>query len=475
MELKLSHKDYIWSYIGTIVSLGSNVVILPFALYFLTEEMYGLWGIFQSLASITILFDFGFSVTFARNINYCWCGATELKKQGCTYAECGEPNFLLMRRVMHTCQFVFLILSLAAVFLITIPGTFYIKYICRSLYGENYLLAWWLYAAAIFLNLYYCYYNAFLRGVGAILEANRVAVTAKVVQILLTILLLMKGFGIVGTGISFLAYGVIYRFLSKWEFERFHHIGRQLKKVQGFSSITDIKEIFEVIWYNASREGVVTISAYLSSQACTVIGGFFLPLNIMGTYSLANQLVTALANISLTLYTANQPVLQAAFVVQDKNRIQRTMSIIIFSYIVLFGAGMLVIIMIGLPVLNLVKPDVIPSIAVLSGVGFYQFILNYRNCYASYFSCSNRIIYARSYVFASLLCILLASILLYAQWGVGGMIAAQIFSQIVYNAWHWPILAHGEMGLSIVEMIHLGFLESKKILVNSKRIKRMKD
>lgn len=468
MKLEMNRKDYVWSYIGTIVSLSSGVIILPFALYYLSDEMYGLWGIFQSLSYITVLFDFGFSVTFARNINYCWCGATKLEKLGCTYAKSKEPNYPLMRYVLYICQCVFLILSFVAMLFILIPGTVYIKYVCRPVQNENYLLAWCFYAMAIFLNLYFCYYNAFLRGVGAVFAANKVTVIAKMFQVIFTIVFLKRGFGIVGISIAFLAYGIIYRLLSKWEFERFHHIGSCLKAVSERISIANIKEIFKVIWYSASREGIVTLSTYLSMQACTIIGGVFLPLRILGTYSLATQLVTVVANVAMTLYTANLPVLQAAFVTQDKKRTKTTMSLIIFSYLVLFVLGMLIVVIIGLPVVKLIKPDSVPSIMVISGVGLYQFILNYRNCYASYFSCTNRIIYAKAYVVAALLCVVLVSFALYMQYGVFGMIAAQIFSQVIYNFWRWPMLAHKEMKLSITEMLQLGIMETKKIVLKPK-------
>ena len=122
MHIKLSGKDYIWSYIGIIVSIGSSAILLPFILYFLSDNMYGLWSIFQSLSSITTLFDFGFSTTFARNINYCWCGAAELKKTGAVFADSDEPNFPLMKRAMTACRYVFLLLSGVALLCMAGPG-----------------------------------------------------------------------------------------------------------------------------------------------------------------------------------------------------------------------------------------------------------------------------------------------------------------------------------------------------------------
>ena len=126
MTVKLSNKDYLWSYIGVAVSVCSYVAITPFALYFLSDDLYGLWGVFQSLVAITVLFDFGFSTTFARNINYCWSGAKELKKEGVRYSESSSPNYELMKKTMEACRMVFLVISCVALILMLTIGSAYI-------------------------------------------------------------------------------------------------------------------------------------------------------------------------------------------------------------------------------------------------------------------------------------------------------------------------------------------------------------
>ena len=333
MAVKLNSKDYIWSYIGVFMSVGAGVVMLPFILYFLSEDMYGLWSVFQSIAAITALFDFGFSTTFARNINYCWCGASELRKAGALFAESDEPNFLLMKKAMTACRYVFLLLSGIALICMAGPGTLYICHISRDLPGLESLLAWGFYVVAVFLNLYYGYFNSFLRGVGAITDANRVTVVARVIQIVLTIVLLICGFGIVGTGVAYLAYGFVLRMLSRRAFLRFQGIGKGLDSVAQRTTGTEVKELFLIVWHNAGKEGVVTLSNYLANQACTLLCPLYLPLRITGMYSLAVQLAMVLSNVAGALYSANQPVLQSAYISNNKDATRRSMSLIVVSYV----------------------------------------------------------------------------------------------------------------------------------------------
>lgn len=466
MTIKLNNKDYIWSYIGVFVSIGSSIIMLPFILYFLNSDMYGLWSVFQSVSAITTLFDFGFSTTFARNINYCWCGAKELKKTGTVYVAGEQPNFLLMKRTIIACRYIFLLLSAAAFLFMLIPGTLYIRHISTEIAGTEPMIAWGFYVLAVFFNLYYGYYNAFLRGVGAVMDANRAAVFSRLLQIILTVVLLMIGFGIIGTGIAYLSYGFIFRILSKRAFLRFKGIGFQLAQVTEKTTRREIQNLFVIVWHNASKEGIVTLSNYLANQACTLIIPLYMTLSMTGIYSLAVQLTTILSTVASTLYTANQPVLQSAYITKNMSLIRRTMSLIIVSYVVFYLIGMGAIIIIGLPILRFIKSDATPTISVLLGVGLYQFILKFRNCYTSYFSCTNRILYACAFIISSVAGVCLAWELLHFRCGIWGLIIAQIVSQGVYNVWYWPIVAHKEMQLGIGETVHCGWIELKRLFCN---------
>lgn len=464
MSVKLTNKDYAWSYAGVVMSMCSQALLLPFVLYFLNSEMYGLWSVFQSVAAVTTLFDFGFSTTFARNINYCWCGAKELKKSGVIFSEKDEPNFRLMKQTMEVCRFVFLLISMIALLIMATIGTAYIHYISRDISGNEPMIAWVFYLMAIFLNLYYGYYSSFLRGVGAISEVNRSTVVARCAQIVLTIAFLICGFGVIGTGLAYMVYGLLFRIYSRRCFLKFHEIGKNLERIHNHMSRNHFKKLFEIVWYNAGREGVVTLSNYLANQACTIICSLFMSLSVTGVYSLAVQLATAISNISGALYTANQPVLQAAYISGDKKKTKSIMSLIVYSYVLIFIVGMVAVLTVGIPLLTIIKPESKVPMSLMCAIGLYQFVLKFRNCYTSYFSCTNRIPYMKAFIISSISCVILA--LAFMGWfhlGVWGLVAAQLISQCVYNVWNWTIKAHREMELGFTEMFRLGSKEFNNI------------
>ncbi|RHT62598.1 hypothetical protein DW748_11420 [Ruminococcus sp. AM28-41] len=465
MKINLSKQDILWSYIGTILSMGANLLMLPFLMIFLDENTLGLWYVFASIGAIATLFDFGFGVTFARNVTYAWAGARELKKEGAELAINSEPDYRLMKKVLKTCKIIYGIIAGSALLLLLTLGTGYVIFVSREINGYTYIIAWIIYAVAVFLNLYYGYYASFLRGVGNVAQANKNTVWARLLQIILMVVLLFMKFGLIGACVAYLAYGTLFRLLGKHYFYKYKGIGENLSKVKYEPSGDEIKEMISIVWHNAWRDGAISLCNYCCNQVSTLICSAYLSLAETGTYSIGVQIASAIATIAGTLYNTYQPELQVAYISADKDKMRKTMSMIVVSFVYLFFLGTASFCVIGIPFLKLIKPSAVVSIPILIGLCVYQFILKYRNCYTSYFSCTNRIIYVGGFTISAILCVGLSFVAIGPlNMGIWGLISAQIISQAVYNLWKWPSLGHKELGLSIKDMIYIGNQETVALL-----------
>ena len=125
--------------------------------------------------------------------------------------EKSEPNFTLLNKVMKTCKRIYLIISLAALFILATAGFFYIQHISKDIFGSVVIVSWAIYALAVFLNLYYGYFATFLRGVGAIAQYNKINIGARVIQIVVSVVLMYFGFGIIAVAVAYLLYGFLLR------------------------------------------------------------------------------------------------------------------------------------------------------------------------------------------------------------------------------------------------------------------------
>jgi hypothetical protein len=147
------------------------------------------------------------------------------------------------------------------------------------------------------------------------------------------------------------------------------------------------------------------------------------------------------------------------------------MSAIIVSFVILFVLGTIVLIIVGLPMIRLIKPSYTVQIPLLLAVGLYQFILKYRNAYTSFLSTTNRIIYSRAFLVSAFICIGLSILFTgVLEYGVYGLVIAQIISQIVYNVWRWSMMVHKELQYSYIDTFRYGTAELLQFV--SKKEKR---
>lgn len=451
MQVGVKKGDVIWSYLSVITTFVASVITLPIIIYYLDGDMLGLWYVFSSLGSITILFDFGFTVTFSRSITYCWSGAKKLTKIGVSDSVSSETDFEMMRNILYTCKRIYLIIALTAFVLLISVGTYYIFYISREISGYTHILSWLIYAIGAFLNLYYNYFDSFLRGVGAVKQANQNRVYARVAQLVVMLILLMSGLGLLGLSIAYLVFGVVFRVLGRSSFYSYQNIGEQLKKVQTPIQKSVFKEMFLTIWFNAWRDGVVSLSIYLSGQATVLLCSLYLSLTETGIYSIGMQIANVVAMLSSALYVTYQPSIQSNWVRGDIREVSRIMSLIVKVFIFSFIAGAIVVTTLGIPILKYIKPDVIIEIPILIGLFISQFMIRYRDCYTSFFSCTNRLIYMPAFLISSILCIVFSVVLLkYYGMGMWGLVIAQIISQGLFNVWYWPLKAKIELKNSAI-------------------------
>lgn len=460
MQIVVTRKDVSWNYLGVILSLSINFILLPFLLFFLDDNIVGLWYVFQSIGGISVLFDFGFAPTFGRNIAYCWSGAEKLEKLDISQTSNDKVDFYLLKSIIVTCRCIYFIISLILLIILFFGGTTYIVHISGNLFESKVAIAWIIYMLGIFFNLYYDYYISCLRGVGAICEVNKAMVYGRMVQILLMIILLHLGYGLIGASISYAAYGLVFRGFAKYKFLKYENIGERLETVKTKISGKEIINTFRIVWYNAWRDGLVAASNYLANQATVLVCSALLSLNETGIYSISVQLAQGVSTIAIAIFSAYQPSLQSCYAKRDLKRVREILSFVIIVYTALFMIGSFLLCTFGIPIINLVKPDVQISLNLLIILLLYQFILKLRNCYTSYLSCTNRVIYGKSFILSAILGIILAVILMkYCLLGVYSLPIAQIISQIVYNMWKWSGLVKKELNLSTRYILKIGAKE----------------
>jgi len=459
-NIHIGKGDIIWSYIGSFFKVAANLILLPVVLWLLTDDELGIWYVFGSVSQIVVLLDFGFAATVARNIAYAWCGVDSLKKD--TIAEIQEnqeTNFEYFKLVLQTCKVIYTIIAGSALLFLLTAGLFYINSLDPSS-----IVAWIIYSLGVALNMRYCYYTSFLLGVGAVAENNKAAIITKLVQIVVSIILLFAGYGVLGVSIAYLLSGIALRLSSKLYFDNYENIKVHLSEIKTMTSWTEVKNTFKIIWHNASKDGLVTLANYLNTQANTLICSSVLGLATTGSYGLSVQLSAIAASIAGIPFSSTLPKLQEKAVKRDNQGGQKlfsgTMILFMVSFIIITGLVILL-----LPVIKWLKPTLTIDVWLLLAVFFLALVNQVYHYCASLISTFNTLPYTKAFIISSVVAVLLSYLLTkYTGVGIWGLVLAPLIVAFSYNVWKWPLYVLNLYDVSLSTFIKSGFSFSKTVL-----------
>lgn len=461
-KISISKRDVVWSYIGSFFRLGSNIIILPVILHFLSDDDLGMWYVFAGISQFVVLLDFGFAPALSRNIAYIWCGAKKLEKTDVSCYSDSNTDFVAFKKILETCRYIYLLLSIIAFILLASLGTFYINTLSTN--SNNIKASWMIYGSGVILNLYYSYFTSFLRGVGAIAENNIANIISKLVQIILSCILLYMGYGLIGVSISYFFSGLVLRLYSIHAFNKYNGIGSSLRKIKIKNDYLEYLHVFTIIWHNASRDGLVTISNYLSTQANILISSSILGLATTGSYGLAVQIATTVSGIANIPYTTYQPKIQELLLNRKKKESLTLFSGSIIAYIFVYMTLSLICLL-SIPLIIWIRPSLSMDYLILTVILLYMFIYHLFHLFASYISNSNKIPYTRGFIISSIITIVLSFLSAYfTKMGIWSLILPPLIVSLAYNAWKWPKYVFNENQIGALAFFFQGIEQFKAIM-----------
>lgn len=460
-KIIIEKKDILWSYLGSFFRLTTNILLLPLILSYLTDEDLGLWYVFATISQLVTLLDFGFAPALSRNISYVWCGAKVLSKENVACSVSDDIDSIYFKKVLVACQYIYLLIAVVSGIILLTFGTYYIVSLDNN---NNTVIAWVIYSIGVFLNTLYSFYTSFLRGIGAVAENNKAGVYSKIVQIFLSFMLLINGYGLLGVAISYLISGLVLRFFSRYYFYRYENIKQLLCNLDIEDKIGETIKLLKVIWHNASRDGLVTLSNFLTTQANTLICSITLGLSSTGSYGLSIQLATVISSLSGIPFSTYHPAMQEKALKDDLRGSLYLYSTSMMLYILMFIL-LSICLVVMLPVLKYFKPDLEVDYLMLSILLIQMLIYQIYQHAASYISTFNMIPYTKSFVISSILSVFLSFMLAqFTQLGLWALVVTPLFVSLLYNAWKWPLVSLQKTGSSLNEFILVGINGSKQYI-----------
>lgn len=306
--------------------------------------------------------------------------------------------------VLRSCQYLYLRISLAAALVMLLFGTLYIRHVAFSYLTWDVYAAWFIYIISIFTNMYIGYYAVVLIGIGDVFRKNKATIISRGLFVVLGIIGLMLGYGLLCLCVSYLISGFGLRYLCKKYLLVNHSFGHFLKT--GDEGKYTVKYVIGTMWHNAWRDGLVTITAYLTGQATVLISGAYLSLYETGIYSVSMQIINVLLGVAGGMFTAYIPALQSCYVTKnvEKARELYQRAIGCFYFISIFGViGFLLI---GVPIIQLIRHDFVIDRFDFALLAFSMLLMNRHRWAACLISTWNTLPYTFAFILFGVLSVL---------------------------------------------------------------------
>lgn len=446
--------DLKWGYLAQALNIGSGLLLLPFVLIFLSIEQVGLWFVFMTLGAFAYLLEFGFQPTVARNTTYVYAGARRLTAIGVPYGlkQNSSPYLPMLAELIAGSRFIYKFVAGLSALVLLGGGTFYIfTLVNNKTYLYDALIAWCLFAAGLIANLYFGYVNALLQGRGDVTLASKSLIASRCVFLFLGLACLFLGLGLVGLGAAMLFSSVVGRMLGM----RYLRLNEAMSEAIRLTNISG-SSVARIMWFNASRLGIVQVNSFLIQRANVLVAASFLGLTSAASYGLTVTILMSLSAIATAVLQIRLPALIHASAVNNRAGAKAIFGEVLLISWLLFIGGLVLIFFAGNPLLYLLTGEamLLPAISFLTLGLVFALEMNH-SIAATFLTTRNTIPFLWGSIISGL-AILGLSLWIVNEWQVWGLIAAQGIVQLAYNNWRWPMMVCKELESSWPDIFKAG-------------------
>ncbi len=428
-----------WSIVVTALRLLGLVIVLPMMLSHLDPDKMGLWYLFLSFGSFALLMDAGIGISATRAVAYLWGGAPDFLDEGLaqkTSSTTGQINHKLFADLFASLRVVYLVVAVCVIVLLGAIGGIWIWEKSTSFTDAlSVRLAWLFYILGVAYSCYAAVWYILLQGVNGVRQAQQAYVLAIVANYGATIVGLKLGIGIWAPVIGNFLQGIITRW-GHWT--KFQEIADPT--IENLKSGKASWPLIKKLWPQAWRGAATSLGVYLTLSSGTLISSWVGGLAQTASYGLSFQLSVAIVQIASVPFLVKVPLLTQLRARNDIGSIRK----ILVQRLSLFWLGCLAgggcFILLGDWALrNFARSstELLPK-HLLGAVFLFVALEGNQGIFRDLYLTTNRNPFVIPILVTGLL-ILVSSFYLGSIWGIAGIIAGQLLSQLIWNNWSIPL------------------------------------
>jgi O-antigen/teichoic acid export membrane protein len=445
---RLWKSSVFWAFCSTALRLGGFIFVLPFALRRLSPEHLGIWYTMQSLSSLVILMEAGFSPCISRFASFYFAGARKVPSLGLKTEPAdheASPNLSALAGLVLMARRLYRIFGLGALVFMTVGGGGWLAWKFGPIFlRADVFSAYLLYAMGIAVMMSGFFWADLLFGVQQVRESYYNTIAALILNYVVTIVLFKLGCGLLSLAMGQIIMTLLPRWLGRRRFLRLFPIG-EVKQPQFIA----IKELWPMCW----RSGLSAFAAYLLLRNITLVAADVLDLHVTASLGLSLQFSLALAGVSQIWLVVKYPVISALRVKKDEKALRRVVRQRIPLCLVTYAVGATAFLILGPWAIHLMgsRTQLLPTpifalLFLVTGLDLFM------GSSTAIMLTENRVSFLLPF-FISGIITAVAGFIFGHLWGIVGIILSPAIVQVFWNYWWAPLASWRSLTLNTANQI----------------------
>ena len=306
-------------------------------------------------------------------------------------------------------------------------------------YAGNYNVAkssWILYILLAVYQMYTLYYDALMQGRGLIRRLNQIIIFSQILEISVTAIFLVSGFGI----FSMVAGKFVSVFTNRFFCYR-SFFDPELLDILKTQISFPAKKLFKIIAPNAVKIGITTLGGFLIQRSSFFIGSLYLTLADLASYGITLQVLNLLSSMSNIYISTYLPKITFDRVNNNEESIKKLYLNGLIAIAAFYMLGSAFLIFLGNPVLEIIRSKTlfverpIIIIALLLSIVETNFVMA-----GNILHTKNEVPFFKASIFSG---IAIFSLMLlsfeFTTLGLYGMVIVPLIVDLAYQGWKWPM------------------------------------
>ncbi|MBI3875560.1 MAG: hypothetical protein HY300_06290, partial [Verrucomicrobia bacterium] len=295
----------VWSWAYNALRLAAGFLLLPLLLRLLSTPDFGMHFVFQSVAALAMMLDFGFSGAVFRATCFALAGGTEWQSLGLPAAESNQsgPNRALLWQIVRATRLLYRWLALGSIVLLGATGTMLVapRFAETSVPALTWM-AWTVTLLGVAWELLASWWGVVLIAMNQVVLAARLNVLAYALKLALAAALLVAGAGLLSVPLAGLVASIVQRSLMRRACLRF-------MPPEDLPAQENPRALLARLWPTSWRQGLMGLGTYGGNVATAFICMEVFGLAANARYGLSLQIMALMQGMAAVWTQVKWPLL----------------------------------------------------------------------------------------------------------------------------------------------------------------------